>query len=99
MPTIRSLTLILLAGAAMAGEAAVPPLTEQLAAATAQLAAAEEAERLQSERFAAGAATASDLSAAEAVLAQARAAVADAQAGLRMTIADLRWQYGLPILP
>jgi outer membrane protein len=74
-------------------------ITEQLAAATSQHAAAEEAERLQAERFAAGAATASDLAAAEAVLAQARAAVADSQAGLRMTIADLRWQYGLPILP
>jgi outer membrane protein len=74
-------------------------LIDQLAAAQAQSSAAEEAERLQAERFAAGAATATDVAAAEATLAQARAAIADAQAGLRMAIADLRWQYGLPILP
>jgi len=73
-------------------------ITEQLAAAQAQVFAAEEAERLQAERFAAEAATATDLVGAEATLAQARATVADAQAGLAMTIADMRWQYGLPII-
>lgn len=74
-------------------------IVAQLAATTAQQLAAEEAERLQAERFAAGAATTADLAVAEGVLAQARAAIADAEAGLRMTIAELRWQYGLPILP
>ena len=74
-------------------------ITEQLAAAQAQSSAAEEADRLQAERFAAGVASATDVTGAEATVAQARAAVADAQAGLNMTITDLRWHYGLPILP
>lgn len=74
-------------------------VTEQVASAAAQKDAADEAERLQAERFAAGKATAADLASAVAALAQARAAVADADAGRRMTIADLRFQYGLPIAP
>lgn len=73
--------------------------TSQLTAVQAQLAAAEEADRLQAERFAAGAATASDLAVADATLAQARAAVADAEAAQRLAIAELRWQYGAEIVP
>ena len=32
-------------------------------------------------------------------LAQARSALADAEAARRLAIAELRWQYGVPVLP
>lgn len=95
---LRSTALAIQQGRA-AARTRYTTIAEQLTAAKAQCSAAEESARLQAERFAVGSATALDLAMAEANLAQARAALADTQAGERMSITDLRWQYGLPILP